>query len=57
MDYPKTECFKIVVKSFEQAVSMATKKRKFGGCYESINDVFVVYWLAKDDSRIKNFAW
>lgn len=57
MTFPKDQAFSVVLKSFEQAVSFATTKRKVGGCYEREGENFRVYWLAKDDSRCAQFAW
>ena len=55
--FPKTEAFSLKFNNLSAAVLFATSKRKFGGCFDTLEDGFVVYWLLKDDPRIPQFAW
>ena len=57
MKYPKHEAFTVKFNNLEQAVKWATGKRKFGGCFEQKDDVFICYWLPKGHVAISNFAW
>jgi hypothetical protein len=53
--FPKHQAFSICVATQEQAIQIATSKRKYGGCFEQIGNGFMVYWLPKHLSF--NFAW
>ena len=55
--FPKTEAFSLKFKTLAAAVQFATTKRKAGGCFDTLEDGFVVYWLMKDDPRTAQFAW
>ena len=56
-NYPKHESFRVGIKNFEDVLGVVTSKRKFGGCYEQVEEGFFVYWLPKDHPRIQEFSW
>jgi hypothetical protein len=57
MEYPKKDALVMGFKTLDGAVTWATKKRKFGGCFEQQGNLFVCYWLPKGHVAISNFAW
>ena len=57
MLFPKQDALVMGFKTQSQAIEWATRKRKFGGCFEQQGDLFVCYWLPKGHQEIANFAW
>jgi hypothetical protein len=57
MLFPKNDALKMGFKTQAEAIEWATRKRKFGGCFEQIDNLFVCYWLPKGHQDISNFAW
>ena len=57
MEYPKKDALVMVFKTLDEAVVWATKKRKYGGCFETYHNLFVCYWLPTGHKAISDFAW
>lgn len=54
-NFPKAVAFSTTVALLGQAVTLATNKRKHGGCYEKVAGGYRVFWLAAGTAH--NFAW
>ena len=57
IDYPKHESFNVGIKKLEDAIHVVNAKRKFGGCFEQVDEGFIVYWLPKNHPQIQEFSW
>jgi hypothetical protein len=57
MLFPKSDALVMHFRTLDEAVCWATKKRKFGGCFEPYHNLFVCYWLPTGHKDIENFAW
>jgi hypothetical protein len=57
MLFPKSDALVMGFRTLEDAVTWATRKRKFGGCFDQQGDIFVCYWLPKDHPAVNEFAW
>jgi hypothetical protein len=57
MIFPKKDALQMAFRTQEDALQWATKKRKFGGCFETYHNLFIVYWLPTNHPMINEFSW
>ena len=57
INYPKHESFHVGIKNFQDAIGVVTSKRKYGACFEQVEEGFIIYWLPKNHAQIQEFSW